>query len=237
MEEESIRALPIYNFVRIAYCFITLIKIYLSTKTPGSHIGAAINRDILKLDFYLQSLIDKSIEAVQPKEYRAPYTFLGMLIRLQTWLKSQESDKVFSPPQLTGFDDCWLPPVPVSQSAKETTAEALNPQGSNICQRPTDAVHGDGLRSQNEQVNLDQHTSMATAGPPLRFDELEALFNSQNASNELDVDHLMSLGGIEGFDGEDYNWMSDLNMGATFDFDPAPSVSSGNFAEAANPNP
>jgi hypothetical protein len=57
-------------------------------------------------------MIDKLVEAAGPKECRAPYTFLGMLMRFHAWYKSQEGEKHFK--QLStsqNIDECWLPPV------------------------------------------------------------------------------------------------------------------------------
>ncbi|CZR59172.1 uncharacterized protein PAC_09064 [Phialocephala subalpina] len=113
MELEALRALPVYNYVRMSYALITLIKLYISSKSPESKIGAVLDPASLKVGLYLKSTIDKLIKAVGPKECRAPFTFLGMLMRLHGWFKSQEKEQFFKAPVIPKTEDeCWLPPVP-----------------------------------------------------------------------------------------------------------------------------
>ncbi|KUJ19893.1 uncharacterized protein LY89DRAFT_579809 [Mollisia scopiformis] len=113
MDVEALRALPVYNYVRMSYALITLIKLYVSSKSPQSKIGAVLDPASLKVGIYLKSTIDKLIKAVGPRECRAPFTFLGMLMRLHGWYKSQEKEQYFSIPVVPKQEDeCWLPPVP-----------------------------------------------------------------------------------------------------------------------------
>ncbi|TVY15322.1 Transcriptional regulator WAR1 [Lachnellula arida] len=114
MEVESLRALPIFNFVRMAYAAIVLTKLHISSKTPGSQIGAVIEPKMIRLGYYLEAVIEKLGVAVGPMECRAPFTFLGFLMRLQIWFKSQEKDEHFRQPTelYTVLDHCWLPPPP-----------------------------------------------------------------------------------------------------------------------------
>lgn len=113
MDVKALRALPVYNYVRMSYALITLIKLYISSKSPESKIGAVLDPASLKVGLYLKSMIDKLIKAVGPKECRAPFTFLGMLMRLHGWYKSQEKEQYFRAPVIPKTEDeCWLPPVP-----------------------------------------------------------------------------------------------------------------------------
>ncbi|KAH8679662.1 hypothetical protein BGZ60DRAFT_481025 [Tricladium varicosporioides] len=114
MQVEMMRALPIYNFVRMAYGIVVLTKLHISSKTPGSHIGSVLNEKNIKLEYYLEALVETLGVAVGPMECRAPFTFLGLVMRLQIWYKSQEKDEHFRRPiELYGvLDQCWLPPPP-----------------------------------------------------------------------------------------------------------------------------
>lgn len=114
MEISTLRAVPIINFVRICYSFITLIKLYISAKSPTSKIGSVLNIKSLKLDCYFKAITDKLIEAVGPEQFRAPFAFLGLVMRLHVWYEGQKHNKYFQPP--TGLqqprDECWFPPLP-----------------------------------------------------------------------------------------------------------------------------
>jgi hypothetical protein len=114
MTLDSLRALPIFNFVRMAYATIVLTKLHISSKTPTSQIGAVLDPKMIRLEYYIEKLIEKLGEAVGPMECRAPFTFLGLMMRLQIWYKSQENDTIFrTPTELYNvLDQCWLPPPP-----------------------------------------------------------------------------------------------------------------------------
>jgi hypothetical protein len=112
MDVDALRTIPIFNYVRMSYALMTLIKLYISSKSPSSRIGSVLKPETLRVDFYLRSVIDKLVEAAGPKEHRAPYTFLGMLMRFHAWYKSQEGEKHFRQPSISqNKDECWLPPV------------------------------------------------------------------------------------------------------------------------------
>ncbi len=85
MTIDELRSLPLVNFVRTAYCMITLIFIYISAKSPLSKIGSVISPGSVRLDFYFNAIVEKLVQAVGPKEFRAPATFLGMIMRWQNW--------------------------------------------------------------------------------------------------------------------------------------------------------
>ncbi|TVY82902.1 Transcriptional regulator WAR1 [Lachnellula suecica] len=114
MHVDALRALPVFNFVRMAYAIVVLTKLHISSKTPASQLGAVIDPRIVRLAHYLEALIQKLGVAVGPMECRAPFTFLGLLMRLQIWYKSQENDVHFREPTelYNVLDHCWLPPPP-----------------------------------------------------------------------------------------------------------------------------
>ncbi|KAL2068025.1 hypothetical protein VTL71DRAFT_16123 [Oculimacula yallundae] len=114
MDIPVLRCLPVYNFVRMAYSIIILVKVYISSKSPTSKIGEVVHRESLKVGTYLKASIDLLFAAVGPIECRAPYTFLGMLMRLHGWLKGQDSSQVFTAPpdDSPALDQDWLPPMP-----------------------------------------------------------------------------------------------------------------------------
>jgi hypothetical protein len=113
MDIDALRMIPIFNFARMAYCLITLIKLYISAKTPSSPIGSVLDPKSLKIGYYLNALMETLVEAIGPNECRSPYTFLGMILRFQAWYNSQEHTDVFVPAIANRrAEDCWLPPVP-----------------------------------------------------------------------------------------------------------------------------
>jgi hypothetical protein len=110
MDTETLRALPVFNYSRMTYAAAILTKLYISSRTPHSQIGPLFDRESLKLDFYLKSLILRLNEAAGPMEFRSPFTFLGLLLRLYSWFRKQEShDDFINPVELFGPDQTLSP--------------------------------------------------------------------------------------------------------------------------------
>ncbi|PON20756.1 hypothetical protein TGAM01_v210357 [Trichoderma gamsii] len=59
MDVLSIRCLPVFNFMRVAYAVVILIKMYFSASSPGSEMGRVIHKDNMRVEYYLETLLDK----------------------------------------------------------------------------------------------------------------------------------------------------------------------------------
>ncbi|TQS38496.1 hypothetical protein Golomagni_00995 [Golovinomyces magnicellulatus] len=71
MEIEIIRALPISNFGRVAYAVMLLLKMYSAAATENSELGKVIDKDNMKVQQYLGSLI-KKLQAASADEKSQP---------------------------------------------------------------------------------------------------------------------------------------------------------------------
>ncbi len=162
MSIETIRAIPLVNFVRSAYCMITLISIYISAKSPRSKIGAVISPESVRLDYYFNAIVEKLVQAVGPKEFRAPATFLGMIMRWQNWFEGQQNDQYFVPPtDFPPVDVFWLPPV-AQERAKNSGMESgksSSDGSSNFGSNDVDTKHT--LTTDNfENMDLNSQTNI-----------------------------------------------------------------------------
>ncbi|TVY33373.1 Transcriptional regulator [Lachnellula subtilissima] len=88
MEVEILRALPMFNFVRMAHASIVLTKLHISSKTPASQIGAVVEPKLIKLGYYLEAVIEKLGVAKKDVHFRQPTELYTVL------------------------DHCWLPSPP-----------------------------------------------------------------------------------------------------------------------------
>ena len=200
MEVETLRALPIFNFVRMAYASIVLTKLHISSKTPASQIGAVIEPKMIKLGYYLEAVIEKLGVAVGPMECRAPFAFLGFFMRLQIWYKSQEKDVHFRQPTelYTVLDHCWLPSPPnVGNTA------FLN-EPMYIGQKTSIALD----RKQGGNVGAMGLTDLATMQP---LPDMDIDFGN------LDVNQFLTFGEMDSIAKDDGDWsglpnLNDLNM-------------------------
>jgi len=97
LDVETVRCLPVINFVRIAYAVVVLIKMYFAAATPNSEIGRIIDKDIMKVEFYLDGLVSHFQAAAAQEKSRPSGKFLMVLIMLKTWFHRQREGKAPRP--------------------------------------------------------------------------------------------------------------------------------------------
>ncbi|KAJ1327474.1 transcriptional regulatory protein LEU3 [Microdochium nivale] len=90
MDAATIRCLPIFNFVRVAYALVVLIRIYFNASLPGSELGKVFSKQDMKVQSYLDRLLDKLRETAASEKCRPASKFLVVLIMLTTWFRKQE---------------------------------------------------------------------------------------------------------------------------------------------------
>ncbi|TVY86493.1 Transcriptional regulator [Lachnellula willkommii] len=101
---ETIRCLPIFNFIRVAYAVVVLIKMYFAATTPNSELGKVIDKDNMKVEQYLDNLVEIFRAAAADDKSRPSAKFFMVLIMLKTWFHRQSEGKVAhlsSPPRLS----------------------------------------------------------------------------------------------------------------------------------------
>ncbi|KAG9231866.1 hypothetical protein BJ875DRAFT_381988 [Amylocarpus encephaloides] len=168
-EVDVLRCLPIFNFVCMTYTLVMLTKLYISSKIPASQVGSVINPSMIKLGSYLETLIEKLGMAVGPMECRAPFTFMGLLMRLQIWYKRQENDTHFKTPKdlYNVLDHCYLPPPPVLRTTPEVTdLQGLDQDTANGRMQES-PVAGDDRSDNMKMMGLQE---LATMQPLPNFD-------------------------------------------------------------------
>ncbi len=207
-----LRSLPIYNYVRMAYSVVILVKLYVSSKSSTSKIGEVLDREHLKLGLYLKALIDLLVAAAGPMECRAPHTFLGMLMRFYGWYKGQESTPNFTPPPVDSpaVDQCWLPPMP--RVIYKIQRSGDNPYVNESANNSTD-------RNLQAQDATGYNTAMDGQLDAQDMGELQYDFG-----DGLDIDQFMSLDGMETFNPGFNNWLPDMGMTGGLEGDQMPGM-------------
>jgi hypothetical protein len=147
MDVETLRALPIFLYARAVYAVTVLTKLYLSIRSPQSRIRAILDKENLKVDFYLKSLIIRWNEAVGPMECRSPQTFLGLLLRLYSWFRNQESHDD-SPHPTEHF-------VPNQSHLEETDLNKASEETGMTSQAESQTTPGDDSQFANFQMDAD----------------------------------------------------------------------------------
>jgi hypothetical protein len=91
---ETVRCLPVGHFVRVAYAVVVLIKMYFAAAAPNSELGKVINKNDMKVEQYLDRLVDIFKASAANEKSRPAAKFLMVLIMLKTWfLRQREGGK------------------------------------------------------------------------------------------------------------------------------------------------
>lgn len=93
MDANTIRCLPIFNFVRVAYAVVVLIKMYFSASSPDSELGKVFKKEDMKVQSYLDGLLEKFRETAAGDKSRPAGKFLVVLMMLSGWFRKQEGPK------------------------------------------------------------------------------------------------------------------------------------------------
>jgi len=93
LEVDVIRTLPIFHFVRVAYAVVVLIKMYFAAATPGGELGKVIDKDNMKVEQYLDGLLETFKATAADEKSRPSAKFLMVLVMLKTWFHRQREHK------------------------------------------------------------------------------------------------------------------------------------------------
>lgn len=85
MDPSSIRCLPVFNFVRVAYATVVLIRIYFAAATPNSELGKVIDKESMKVDQHLENLLEKFRVTAADDKSRPAAKFLVVLVMIRSW--------------------------------------------------------------------------------------------------------------------------------------------------------
>jgi len=210
MNIDTLRMIPIFNYVRMAYSLITLIKLYISAKTPSSPIGSVLDPKSLKIGYYLNALMETLVEAIGPNECRAPYTFLGMILRFQAWYNSQEHSEVFVPPVASrSAEASWIPPVPEIHWYKR-----LEKRQETLDRPPIGRTPSDGTMMPNEML-LDPFDRMdlnVNRARPVEVGVGDRREVEQIGEGEQSIEEFLLYDTMDGFGPGFGDWMPEMDM-------------------------
>ena len=90
LDVPTIRCLPAFNYVRVAYTLVIVLKMYFSASAPGSELGEVIGgKDELKVEYFLDRLQEKFRLVAADDGSRVAQKFIVVLAMLRGWLAKQ----------------------------------------------------------------------------------------------------------------------------------------------------
>ena len=130
---EIVRCLPIAHFVRVAYAVVVLIKMYFAAATPNSELGKVINKDNMKVEQYLDGLVDIFRSSAAGDKSRPAAKFLMVLIMLKTWFHRQREGKLVPPNSVEASTVTRTEPT--TETPNEKPQQPQQPQQQSVQQR------------------------------------------------------------------------------------------------------
>ncbi|POS84930.1 hypothetical protein EPUL_004992 [Erysiphe pulchra] len=85
---ESVRLIPTADYGWIAYAIAVLLKLYFTAATPNSELGEVINKESMKVEYYLDRLVDKLRASSGEEVHRTSAKFLEMTVMMRNWFHS-----------------------------------------------------------------------------------------------------------------------------------------------------
>ncbi|KAK3115700.1 hypothetical protein LTR53_004716 [Teratosphaeriaceae sp. CCFEE 6253] len=85
MDVDSLRALPIFSYVRISFAAFVLAKLCLSATRPESRICHVLDRKAIQAELYMDRAVLHVRNIVGDKRCRVPAIFLALLFKLRQW--------------------------------------------------------------------------------------------------------------------------------------------------------
>ena len=93
MDISTIRALPIFYFVRIAYAVVVLVKLFFAVTAPGSEVGKIVSRGDLQVEHHLDTLLRIFHTIENEESFRPAKMFMIILGKLREWFTVNKDNK------------------------------------------------------------------------------------------------------------------------------------------------
>ncbi|OIW34429.1 hypothetical protein CONLIGDRAFT_626432 [Coniochaeta ligniaria NRRL 30616] len=164
MEVSSIRCLPVFNFVRVAYAVVVLIKMYFAASSPKSELGKVINKDNMKVEQHLDNLLEKFGLTAASDKSRPASKFLVVLVMLRSWFQKQKVNEASDKPAQPAGTDYRTPNTNDSPLMKQSLSQDQTPH-----QQPDySATANTPLQLLSEIATKDSNGTGSSTGPTPR---------------------------------------------------------------------
>lgn len=127
MDPASIRCLPVFNFVRVAYATVVLIRIYFAASTPNSELGKVIDKDSMKVDQHLENLLEKFRLTAADDKSRPAAKFLVVLVMIRSWFQKINKGELNQTSRIADAANAAEGTSPFATPDKPTPGSATTP--------------------------------------------------------------------------------------------------------------
>lgn len=181
MDVLSIRCLPVFNFMRVAYAVVILIKMYFSASSPGSEMGRVIHKDNMRVEYYLETLLDKFRATAADNKCRPAAKFLVVLAMLRSWFFKQGKGEGMAS---SSDDGSGAAAANTSTTPNTAALSTASPQQRQYSAQGTQQQQQ--LQQQLQQQQLQQQHQQPAANTPLQLLS-EVATTGRDASNATHI--------------------------------------------------
>lgn len=167
MDVLSIRCLPVFNFMRVAYGVVILIKMYFSASSPGSEMGRVIHKDNMRVEYYLEALLDKFRATAADNKCRPAAKFLVVLAMLRSWFFKQ--GKEGGGGGGTGSSEDGDAPCSSSSQQKQQQQQQYTAQGTQQQQQLQQQLQQQQQQQQQQLQPPQQQSRQQNVNTPLQL--------------------------------------------------------------------
>jgi len=170
MDIYTIRCIPVFNFVRIAYGVVVLIKIYFTAAAPDSEFGAVMPKDQMRVLYYLDNLLEKFRSTAANDASRPAAKFLVVLLMLRRWFISHSEDDAGSAGQRSTLGTSGGPGRRVlTPAGGDTASQAMQTLAPGLQAGEHAPTPPPPLPQAARQQAMADYTAAATANTPLQL--------------------------------------------------------------------
>jgi len=163
---DTVRALPIFYFVRVAYAVVVLIKLHFAITAPKSEIGKIINKDDLTVEAHLGKLLDIFHTIAKEDAFRPASKFLIILEKLREWFEKNKDARPlqYHSREPSRWSAQYDSPSELGQSGGQSQVRdekemTLQPPGA-MSQMPQQAQPQQQSRSRANNMQSSQHQQL-----------------------------------------------------------------------------
>lgn len=161
---KSLRLVPIIHFVRASYAMVVIVKLFISASVPSNELGNILDRQILKVDHYIQALLDKLVEAAGPGKLRVPTKWLKITQQVRDWYHKHLVALNLGPNQNQGEPDAQESTC--SANGNSCGTSALKPPWKSNIQPSWKIDSSSTIATLQEHASRNTTSNQSNAQPP-----------------------------------------------------------------------
>lgn len=196
---DEVLALPLLlYFVRCIYALVILLKMHVAISTPASELGKLLQNADLKIEYYLDALVDH-FGRIFALPYPKPEKALRIMQLFKEWYRKHK-DSVTNP----------------AQSATEGTATQQG-SGEKYGRTPLDMLSQVATGQQDKAQDTDNHADWTFATPAVHFTQRKWGYRQPQIVSNVSADNTASYNSSSLGTMEVQPQLQDFNWGSGFE--------------------